>query len=164
MVTIAAFDWRIRRPLPELRLSTEGIEGAFGLIRWEDTSGAELLTRLHARPVGVVVRLRPRARLASPVPGFAKVGKESQRVSPDQLRLETRHLELTPQELQIAHLVADGLTNRQVAAQLFLSPRTIDFHLGNLFRKLGISSRTELARLDLGASRVENQAIPPVRA
>lgn len=72
--------------------------------------------------------------------------------------------QLTPQELQIAHFVAEGLTNRQVAAQLFLSPRTIDFHLRNLFRKLGISSRTELARLDLGAAREEDPAIPPVRA
>ena len=47
------------------------------------------------------------------------------------------------------HLVAQGLSNREVAAQLFLSTRTIDFHLRNVFRKLNISSRTQLARLDL---------------
>ena len=58
--------------------------------------------------------------------------------------------ELTAQELQIAGYVAEGLSNRDVAAQLFLSPRTIDYHLRNVFRKLGISSRRELARLDLG--------------
>jgi DNA-binding CsgD family transcriptional regulator len=72
--------------------------------------------------------------------------------------------QLTAQELQIAHFVAEGLTNRQVAAQLFLSPRTIDFHLRNLFRKLGISSRTELARLDLAGAHDESPVIPPVRA
>jgi ATP/maltotriose-dependent transcriptional regulator MalT len=57
--------------------------------------------------------------------------------------------QLTEQELQIAHFVAQGLSNREVAAQLFLSPRTIAAHLRNIFRKLGISSRTELARLHL---------------
>jgi len=57
--------------------------------------------------------------------------------------------QLTAQEVHIAQLVAEGHTNRDVAGQLFLSPRTIEFHLRNVFRKLGISSRTELARIDL---------------
>src|SRR4051794_10424428 len=66
---------------------------------------------------------------------------------------------LTAQERQIAGLVAQGRTNRDVAGQLFLSPRTVDFHLRNVFRKLGISSRAELARLDLdGAPRARDRA------
>jgi DNA-binding CsgD family transcriptional regulator len=54
--------------------------------------------------------------------------------------------ELTAQELQVALIVAGGATNREAAAQLFLSPKTIEFHLGHIFRKLELRSRTELAR------------------
>jgi len=56
---------------------------------------------------------------------------------------------LTPQEIQVARFVARGLPTREVAAQLFLSTRTVDFHLRNVFTKLGISSRTELAHVPL---------------
>jgi DNA-binding CsgD family transcriptional regulator len=57
--------------------------------------------------------------------------------------------QLTIQEAHIARLVATGATSKEVGAHLFLSPRTIDFHLRNVFRKLDITSRTQLARLEL---------------
>ena len=54
---------------------------------------------------------------------------------------------LTPRELQIAVAVAEGGSNREVAAELFLTPKTVEFHLTRVYRKLGVRSRTELVRL-----------------
>jgi DNA-binding CsgD family transcriptional regulator len=56
---------------------------------------------------------------------------------------------LTPQELQIVRLAAQGLPNRDIAAQLFLSPRTVGHHLYRAYPKLGVNSRRELADLVL---------------
>ena len=62
-------------------------------------------------------------------------------------RSETAAEQLTPHELQIAVLVAQGMTNREAAAALFLSPKTIEYHLGQIYRKLDVRGRAQLARL-----------------
>jgi DNA-binding CsgD family transcriptional regulator len=63
--------------------------------------------------------------------------------------------DLTPQELHIANLVAEGKTNKEIAVMLFLSPKTIQYHLANTFRKLDIHSRAELSRIVTLDARVE---------
>jgi DNA-binding CsgD family transcriptional regulator len=55
--------------------------------------------------------------------------------------------ELTPQELQIALALAGGRTTRETAASMFLSPKTVEYHLRHVYQKLGIHSRDELARI-----------------
>jgi ATP/maltotriose-dependent transcriptional regulator MalT len=69
---------------------------------------------------------------------------------------------LTAQELQVAIAVGEGQTNKQAAVALFLSPKTIEFHLGHIYRKLGIHTRTQLAREILAAS--QTAATPPASA
>ena len=80
---------------------------------------------------------QPWATLASVE--LAATGETARRRSPDTLD------DLTPQELQIALILAGGKTTREAAAALFLSPKTIEYHLRNVYRKLDIRSREELA-------------------
>lgn len=72
-------------------------------------------------------------------------------------------LQLTPQELQVSLAIQRGLTNANVAAELFLSVKTVEYHLSNIYRKLGIHSRTQLIRV-LGEGRsAQSSLLAPTR-
>ncbi|MGW6912038.1 response regulator transcription factor [Streptomyces sp. NPDC054940] len=89
-------------------------------------AAAEVFVRLGARPWADRASAELRATRRSPTGS-------------------TRHcVTLTAQELEIAHLAASGLTNKQIGERLHLSPRTVGSHLYQLFPKLGIASRAAL--------------------
>jgi ATP/maltotriose-dependent transcriptional regulator MalT len=67
-------------------------------------------------------------------------------------RSAPRQVELTASELAVARLVATGKSNKEVAAELVVSTKTVGYHLGNIFTKLGVSSRTQLAARFAAAS------------
>ena len=71
--------------------------------------------------------------------------RDALRASGATLRTEAAGERLTPGELRVATMTAQGKSTKEVAAELFLSPKTIEFHLGRVYRKLGIRSRSALA-------------------
>ena len=78
---------------------------------------------------------------------WAERARAELRASGERARRSTTPVNaLTQQELAVARLVVSGATNREAAATLFVSPKTIEFHLANAYRKLDVRSRTELAR------------------
>ncbi|WP_328492401.1 AAA family ATPase [Streptomyces sp. NBC_00414] len=93
------------------------------------SAALEVFENLGARPwtERTLAELRAAGVNATPTPGQ-----------------ETDLSELTPQQLQIARLAAAGLTNREIGERLFLSPRTVGFHLYRIFPKLGITARAQL--------------------
>ena len=78
--------------------------------------------------------------------GFAERARRELLATGETVRKRTVETltDLTAQEAQIAKLARDGRTNQEIAAQLFISPRTVEWHLGNVFTKLGITSRKDL--------------------
>ena len=114
------------------------------LAREQLRAAADTFERLDARPWAD----RARAELAA-------TGERRQRRSPSTID------RLTPQELQIALLLTAGRTTRETAAALFLSPKTVEYHLRHVYQKLGIHSRDELAQiLAAPASQETGKASP----
>jgi DNA-binding CsgD family transcriptional regulator len=102
------------------------------------TQALDTFDRLGATPWADRARVEMRA-----TGGAAAEGDAAEKEAVAAAGLE----ELTAHELQIARLVAYGMTNREVAGKLFLSPKTIEYHLSQIYRKLDLRSRTQLAGL-----------------
>jgi DNA-binding NarL/FixJ family response regulator len=79
-------------------------------------------------------------------PALARADVLIASISPAEVTPQTLPAGLTAREAEVLRLVAGGLTDNQVAAQLFLSPRTVGRHLGSIYSKLGVTSRSAATR------------------
>jgi DNA-binding NarL/FixJ family response regulator len=96
-----------------------------------------------------------RPAIADALARLTRLGGEiDQTATPDRVTLTLRispapPVDLTPRERDVLRLLADGLSDRAIAEALIISPRTVNFHLGNVYTKLGVTSRTEAVRYAL---------------
>ncbi|GAA0594549.1 helix-turn-helix transcriptional regulator [Actinomadura livida] len=126
---------RGRRP----RAAREHLRAALRIFERYDAVPWTARARAELRAAGETIA--PAAAETAPPPSRAGTDGGAAPVTADGFG------ELTAQQAHIARLAAEGATNREIAARLLLSPRTIDHHLRNVFTRLGIRSRVELARL-----------------
>jgi DNA-binding CsgD family transcriptional regulator len=134
-----ALSWHTRsgRPYDEARTHL-----AYG--EWLRRSQRRVEARRHLRQALEVFRdLRAETLVSRATQELRASGETARKRDPSTL------VKLTPMELKVAQLVSSGLSNKDVAAQCWVSPRTVAFHLRNVFAKAGVTSRGELARLDL---------------
>jgi DNA-binding NarL/FixJ family response regulator len=126
-------------------------QGRPGVVFHVQAEGARTLLHLGAAQRRAKHKLAARTSLAAALRIFRTLGAAPWRAkTADELaRISGRQPSgggLTPTEARIVALVAEGQTNKQVAAALYLSPKTVEANLRNVFRKLGVRSRTALAR------------------
>jgi DNA-binding CsgD family transcriptional regulator len=135
------------------RLYTEAIDRLSRTGRRPDLARAHLLygewLRRRRRRSDARAQLRAAVQMLDAIGmhGFAERARRELRATGTTTRPRTllTTAELTAQEAQIARLAADGLSNPEIAARLFLSPRTVQYHLGKVFTKLDIASRAQLS-------------------
>jgi DNA-binding CsgD family transcriptional regulator len=147
---------------PAERLYREAIERLGRTRLRPDLARAHLLygewLRRESRRVDARAQLRPALELLEAIgmEAFAERARGELLATGERVRKRTvgARDELTPQERQIAGLARDGLSNPEIGARLFISPRTVEWHLRKVFAKLEISSRRELAGV-LGSSESE---------
>jgi DNA-binding CsgD family transcriptional regulator len=116
--------------------------------------------RVEARP-HLRTALETFEMLGAPI--WAERARRELRATGETARKRNRSTldQLTPQELHVVRVISQGLTNREAAAQLFISPRTVDYHLRKVFSKLGINSRAELIRAAMTEEWLGDQPVHP---
>ena len=162
----------------DLDLATAAFERAIGiqigLGDRHETGRTRLMYGMRLRRSGSRVAARTQLRLAAEDFTAIDHAAWTERVSAElaatgeraRSRRQPADAALTSQETRVALLVARGLTNREVATSLFLSPKTVEHHLGSVLRKRGLRSRTELARdlaRDSGARPPDSAMAPRER-
>jgi DNA-binding CsgD family transcriptional regulator len=132
--------WRLAEALAEA--------GDRDAARREWLLAAQAAADLRAEPLqAALADLGTRARLASVVPGAGKALGEAARSGPGGPGSGGPLAGLTGRELEVLRLLAAGQSNREIAAELFISPKTASVHVSNILGKLGASSRTEAAAI-----------------